>query len=163
MLCSFVSKTAQWAKNHELELAEGKIINLPRTANWTFGPVRKSQPFTGMFQRQHLKLVIQVPGHDFTIPLSKLLKGEHQHKPTTEDALLTDVLFSKFEKELKSAKHSDYAPETHAVYYTLGDTRSRPITGDQTLHTAISLLQTANDDTICFQMCLKVNEKVIYA
>lgn len=74
MLRDFVARTARWAKKHKLRIEKGKIANLPGNANWKFGPSRKSAPFAGMFQRQHLTLLIQVPGDGFSILVSNFLK-----------------------------------------------------------------------------------------
>lgn len=161
MLHDFVSKTAQWVKKHQLQLEDGQISNLPRKASWKWGPLRKSAPFKGMFQRRHLTLIIRALNDDFSIPVASNFKA----KPpaSVRDVPSEQISFAKFEEQLKAAEHSDYDPKTHVIYYIHGgleEPTAMPVTDNRTLRDAICYLQAINNDTVTLQMDLKVNQKV---
>jgi len=156
----FVVRIVAWVKKYKMRLEGGDIVNFSQKAKWKWGPHRQSEEFKGIFQLQHLKIVIQVPEDDMTIPVRDIIDIK-KFGFSYLDVDVKKIKFSLLQQAMEKKKHSPYKATTYYVAYVHPDHDDDEITeinDDDSLHLALYALRKHMDDKVHFKMIKRTAE-----
>jgi hypothetical protein len=154
MIQNFVRETATWLVHNsdKINEVENSILGLPRDANWAFGPERKSKPFDGYYQYQHM--IIQIRDSDSPMPLSINVRDirhpeDRNSTITWMDIDIQRLSFAELAKQIGRLKGllgssgRDYTPKTHIINYRhpVEQNFTIMISDDESLQSALTTLR----------------------